>query len=206
MALRGRHLGVGGDQVREAPRAVRRDQGLFDDFLGQSGAPAQLGSALACLTPEALEGRVVGVQRGHVLGLLDDRLEVPLALVEAQRDAAVLAVQQQLDAGEAALQLPDAGDRADREQVAAVRLVGGLPLADGEHQPRWIEQCRFDRFQGARPAGADRHGDAGKQNAFAQRHDGQGQGIGHGLLGSSAVTGLRARHALQSNAFKFRAA
>ena len=67
LALGGRELGVAGDQVGQPAGVLDVGQHLLDHFLGQAGALAQLGGALAQLAGERDEGGIVGVERRHLL-------------------------------------------------------------------------------------------------------------------------------------------
>ena len=66
-----------------------------------------------------------------------------------ERGRALLALEQQLHAAEAALDLADPGDHAHRVEDLGRRLVGVVALGDGEDQPVAFEGG-LDRPQRAR--------------------------------------------------------
>ncbi len=62
---------------------------------------------------QADEGGVLGIERLHLLRFAHHGLQVTVLLGDPHRDAAVLAVEEELHAGEAPLELADAGHGAD---------------------------------------------------------------------------------------------
>ena len=128
---------------------------------------------------QAYERRILGVEGEHFLGLADDGLEVPLLVGVMNGDAPLLTMEEQLHAGEPALELPDLGDRADGVEHVGVHAFDVLPLRDGEDEPLGRRQRGLDGAQRRRTAGADRRGDPWKQHHLAQRQDRQSQSFGH---------------------------
>ncbi len=94
-------------------------------------------------------------------------------------NAPPLAVEQQLHAGEAALQLPDAGDGADSIERLGCDGVHVLPLGHCEDELVRMLECRLDGAQRSRPAGPDRGGDTGEEHDFAEGQHRQCQTFGH---------------------------
>ena len=85
---------------------------------------------------------------------------------------ALLALEQQLHAAEAALDLADARDDAHRVEDVRRRLVGVVALCDGEDESVTLE-CRLDGAQRPRPPGGDRRRQAGKNDRPPQRQNGE---------------------------------
>ena len=166
-------------QVGESAGVVHPGQHLLDDLLGQPRLLAQLGRAGARLAVERHEGRVVDVERGQLLGIPDHGVEIAVLFADVHRDAAPFAVEEQLHAGQAALQLSDSGDRADGVEVVGGDLLDVLPLGDREHQLVRRGQRGLDGAQGSGPTGADRRGDSGEEHDVAERKDGNGESLGH---------------------------
>ena len=105
------------------------------------------------------EGRVVLVDRLHLLDRHHDGAEVAVGRGVLERRRALLALEQELHAAEAALDLADAGDDAHRVEDVRRRLVGVVALRDGEDEPVALERG-LDGAQRSRPAGGDRRGEA----------------------------------------------
>ena len=122
------------------------------DFLGQPAALAELGGALADLLVERDERRVVLVDRRHLLDRHDDGAEVAVGRRVLERGRALLALEQELHAAEAALDLPDAGDDAHRVEDVGRRLVGVVALRDGEDEPVALERRLDGAQRPGRPA------------------------------------------------------
>jgi hypothetical protein len=85
---------------------VTPDRTCWTTFFRQSRLLAQLGGAGSHLAVERHEGRIFGIDGRQLLGVADDRLEVSVLLGDVNADAAVFAVQQELHAAQAALELP----------------------------------------------------------------------------------------------------
>ncbi len=156
LLLGGWQLDVAGDQVGEPAGVGDRVEDLVYDLLGQSAPFAELGGPLAELLVERDEGRVVLVDRLHLLDRHHDGAEEALGGVELERGGALLTLEQQLNAAKAALDLADAGDDAHRVQDVRRRLVRVVALSHGEDQPLALEG-RLDRAERPRPPGGDRH-------------------------------------------------
>src|SRR5262249_37495279 len=129
---------------------------------------AELGSALTQLFVEGDERRVVLVQRLHFLDRHDDGAEEALGGVVLQRRGALLALQQQLDATQAALNLADPWDDTHRVQNVGRRFVGVVPLCDGKDESVAFQRG-LDRAQRARPAGRNGRREAWKYDGSSQR-------------------------------------
>jgi hypothetical protein len=84
---------------------------------------------------ERLKGRIVVVQRRHLLGGHHRGRQVALGLGVLQRSRPLLPLEQQLDPAQAALDLPDPRHHTHRIQDLGVGLVGVVLLGHGEHQP-----------------------------------------------------------------------
>ena len=176
--LRG-DVDVAGHEVGELARLVDAGQHLLDHVVGQTGLLAQLGGAGACLAVQRHEGRVFGVEGCHLLGLAYDGLEEAVLVGVVDGDAAPLAVEQQLHAGQPALELAYAGNGPDGVQDLGGDAFDVLPLGDREDQPLGLAQGALDRAKRGGPAGADRRGDPGEQHDLTKRQDGQCQTFGH---------------------------
>jgi len=163
-------LDIPGDQVREAPRIGNGIEHLMHDLFGETTPFAKLGGTLANFLVKRLEGGVVVVERGHLLRSHDHRGHVALGRRVLERRGPLLPLQQQLHAAEPALDLPDPRDHAHRVEDVRRRLIGIVPLSDGEHEPVTLQR-RFDRAQRSRPAGRDRRGEARKDHGSAKRKD-----------------------------------
>ena len=142
------------------------------DFFGQSAPLAELGGALAELLVERDEGRIVLVDRLHLLDRHDDGAEIAFGGRVLERGRALLALEQQLNAAKAALDLADARDDAHRVEDVRRRLVGVVALRDGEDEPLALER-RLDGAKRSRPAGGDRRGQARKDDGPPQRENGK---------------------------------
>jgi hypothetical protein len=128
------------------------------------------------------ERRILGADGQHLLRLADDGLEVAFLVGIVDGDASLLAVQQELHPGEAALQLSDLGDRADGIEHLGGDALDVLPLRHGEDEPVRRRQRGLDGPQGRGPAGADRRGHTGEQHHFPKREHGQSQSFSHSKL------------------------
>ncbi len=108
-------------------------------------------------------------------------LQVAVGRGVLERGGALLALEQELHAAQAALDLPDAGDDAHRVEDVGRRLVGVVALGDGEDEPVALERG-LDGAQRARPAGGDRRGQAREDDRPAQREDGERLALSHGAV------------------------
>src|SRR5678815_5448596 len=106
----------------------------MNDFLREAPAFPKLGGAFADLLVERLERRVMVVQRRHLLGGHDDRGEVALRRRILEGGGALFTLKQELNATEAALNLPDARDDAHRVENVRRRLIRVVALGDRENQ------------------------------------------------------------------------
>ena len=147
-------------------------------FLGQAALLAQLGGTLARLLVKRFERGVFEVEWHHLLGGDDHRLEISVHFGVLQRRGALLALQEQLNTAQTALDLTDAGDDARREKNVRRRLFGVVALGDGKDEPIALER-RFNGSQGAGAARRDRCGDAGEHDRPAQRQDGKRLALTH---------------------------
>ena len=100
-------------------------------------------------------------------------LRKPSVVVYWSDGGALLALEQELDAAQAALDLPDARDDAHRVEDVRRRLVGVVALRDGEHEPVALER-RLDGAQRSRPPRRDRRGEAREDDGPPQRENRQG--------------------------------
>ena len=167
-----RQLDVAGDQVGEPAGLGHRVEHLVEHLLGQPLALAQLHGPLAGLPVEGGEGRVVLVDRLHLLDRHDVDGEEPFGVVVMQGRGADLALEQELDASQPALDLADPADHPHRVELLRSRLVDVLALGHGEDQAVPLERL-FNRPQRPRPAHADRHREPGKDHRPAQRQYGR---------------------------------
>ena len=102
-----------------------------------------------------------------------------VGLDDLHRDAARLAVEEELHAGQAALELADPGHRADGvEHLGGDRLYI-FALGHREHQAARRIECGFDRLQGGGLAGVDRRRDARQEHEVPQRQDGKCHSLAH---------------------------
>ena len=127
-------LDVAGDQVGETAGIGDGVEHLVHDFFRQTAALAELGGALAKLLVQGDERRVVLVDRLHLLDGHHDGAEVAFGRVVLQGGGALLALEQQLHAAQAALDLADARNDAHRVEDVRRRLVGIVALGHGEHE------------------------------------------------------------------------
>ncbi len=170
---------VARDEVGQAARLIHSGQDLVDHLFRQPGLLPELGGPRPGFLVQRDEGGILGAERLHLLGLAHDGLEVALLVAIVHRDAAPLAVEQQLHARQAALHLPDPGDGADGVEAVGSDLLEILPLGDGEDQPVRRGQGRLDRAQCSGPAGADGRRDTREEHHLAERQDRQGQTFSH---------------------------
>jgi hypothetical protein len=138
------HVRVAGHQVGQPAGIVHALQHLGDDLLGQAGLGAELGRPLAQLAEQADERRILRVERLHLLGLAHHGLQIAVPLRDLHRDAAMLAVEEELNPRQAALERTDAGHRADGVEHLGSDLLDVLALGDGEDQPLGRVERRLD--------------------------------------------------------------
>ena len=168
LPLRHRELDVAGYQIRELARIGHGVEHLMHDFLGQSPPLAKLGGALANLLVQRDERRVVLVGRRHLLDRGDDGAEVVVGHHVLQRRRALLTLQQQLDAAETTLDLPDARNHAHRVEDVRSGLVGVVALCDGEDEAVALEGG-LDGPQRPRPPRGNGGGEARKDHGTPKR-------------------------------------
>ena len=96
--------------------------------------------------------RIIRPDGKHFLRFADDGLEVAIPLAVMNGDAALLAVEQELHAGQPALKLADPGDGANGVECFRGHALHVLPLGDGEDQTVGRGQRRFDGAQRSRSA------------------------------------------------------
>src|SRR5262249_61601158 len=94
--------------------------------------------------------------------------EAPLGGRVAQGDAPRLALEDQADAAQPALDGPDRRDRADRVELGRADVLGVRALRDREDLASGSAERRLDRAQRGRAPGRDRERDARKQNGVPQ--------------------------------------
>ena len=182
LALRRRDFDVAGHEVGEPAGLVHPGEDLLHDLVGQSRLLAQLGGPDSGLPMERDKGRIFRIERQHFLRLANDGLEVAVLFAVVNRDAPALAVQQELHAGEPALELSDAGDGSDGVEHLGGHILDVLPLRDREDQPVRRRQCGFDGPQRGRAPSPDRRGHAREKDDLAQRKHGQCQSFSHSVL------------------------
>ena len=171
LLLGDRELEVAGDEVGEPAGLGDGVEHLVDDLLGQAAPLAELGGALA----ESPCGARRTPGRSRSSGFISstgmhDGAEVALGRRVLERGRALLALEQELDAAQPALDLADPRDDAHRVEDVGRRLVGVVALGDGEDEPVALER-RLDRAKRARPARRDRRGEAGEDDRSAQREN-----------------------------------
>ena len=160
------------------PGLVDSGQYLLHDLVRQAGLLAQLGRAGPSFTMEPDERGILGIERQHLFGLAHDGLEIAVPLAVVDGDAPPLSIEQQLHAGEPALQLANAGDGSDGVERLGGHAFHVLPLRHREDQPI-AREGGFDGPQSCRAPGANGRRDSGEENDFPERKNGQCQSIGH---------------------------
>ena len=104
---------------------------------------------------------------------------IPFLVAHVHRHAAALPVQEHLHPAEAALELADPGNGADRVEPIGGDIFEVLALGDGKDElVRGGEGC-FDGAEGAGTTGADRRGDSGEEDDIPQGEDRQCQAFTH---------------------------
>ncbi len=172
LLLRDAQLDVAGHQVGEAPRLRHGVQHLADHLLRQPPLLSELGRPLAQFLVQRLERRVVFVEGTHLLRRHHDRRHVSaLGRRVLHRRRALLSLQEQLHAPQAALDLPDARDHPHRVQDVGGRLIHVFPLRDREDETLLLERC-LDRAQSPRSARGNRCRAPGEDRRAAKRQDG----------------------------------
>ena len=172
LLLGDRQLDVAGDEVGEPAGVGHGVEDLVEDLLGQPPALAQLHGPLAGLAVEGGEGRVVLVDRAASRSIgTTSAVRKPSVGVIVEGLGAVLALEQELDAAQPALDLADPGDDAHRVELLRRRLLRVVALGDGEDQAVPLDG-RLDRAQRPRPADGDRHGQPGEDHRPPHRQDG----------------------------------
>ena len=125
------------------------------------------------------ERGILGVQGRQVFDLADYRLEVAPVIGVMHGGAPMLAVQQQLHAAQAPLNLADLRNGARRVENGGRDRLDVLLLRDRKDEARFALQRRLDRAQGRRPSGADGHRHAGKQHNLPKRKHRERQFLRH---------------------------
>ena len=97
-------------EVGEAAGVRHALEHLLHDLFGKAGLLAQLAGALARFAVQTHERRVLRVEGWQLGSLADIRLEVAARVAVVSGGRPNIAVQRQLDAPEAPLNLADAGD------------------------------------------------------------------------------------------------
>ena len=185
LAFGGGNLDVRGDQVGEAAGLGRVRDHLRATLLRQSGLLRQLERALAGLAHQRHEGGVARIGRRLLGRRQGGRLEIAVPLLDSYRDAAALALEHELQPGEGALHLSDAGDGADGVEPLRAHLVDVLALGEDEDERLGGASRGLDRLEGTGPAGADRHRQPRKEDGVAQRQDGKEEMFAHAPLNSA---------------------
>ncbi len=141
---------VSRDEVRESSGLVDLGEDLVHGLFGQSESLPELRGALARFPVEAGEGRVLRVEREHLVRLLDGGFEVALLVRgETERDAAGLALEHESDAAEAPLDGRNRRDRSDRVELGRLDVLGLGALGNGEDAVVRRRQGRLDGSQGS---------------------------------------------------------
>ena len=134
-------LDVAGDEVGELAGLGDGVEHLVHDFLGEPAALAELRRPLARLLVEGGEGRVVLVERLHLLDRHDHGAEIPVAVPDtAVPSARCSPCSSSWTPPKPALDLADPGDDAHRVEDVRRRLVGVVALRDGEDEPVPLER------------------------------------------------------------------
>src|SRR6059036_223138 len=180
LALRRLDLEVARHQIREAAGVGHLFEHLTDDVFGETRLLPQLRGPLARFTVQGDERRIRGIQRRQVVDLVDHGLEVAAVIRIVEGRTPALAVQQQLHAAEAALDLADLGDRAGRVQHVGSDRIDVLALRHGKNEAGVALQRRLDGTQRRGASGAHRGRDTRKQHDLPKRKHGERQSFRHG--------------------------
>ena len=140
------------------------------DFLGEPAPLAQLGRALANLLVEGFERRIVLVERRHLFGGHDGGRQVALGGAVLEGRGALLTLEQELDATEAALNLANPGDDTHGVQNVGRGLVGVVALRDCEDEAVAFERS-LDGPERSRPARRDGRSEARENDRPAEWQD-----------------------------------
>ena len=179
LALLLAEIGVAGHEVGEPARLLDPFEHLLDDLFGQAGLGAQLRRPLPQFPEERDEGRILGIQRLHLLRLAHGGLQMAVLLDDLHRDAAILAVEEELHARETPLELADTGHRADGVEHLGGDLLNVLALRHREHQPLGRVQGGLNGLEGGGLAGVDRRRDIRQEDEIPQRQDGKRHSFSH---------------------------
>ena len=166
-----RDVEIPGDEIREPPRIFHTFEHLFYDFLGQPHLQAQLRRPLPHLAVQRHERRILGVERWKVGCFLYDGLDKSLCLRILEHRRTIFTVQEQLNAAQSALDLPDLGYRSGRVQHVGLRLIHVLALRDREDQFVLSFHRRFNGTKRGGAAGSDRSGHARKHHGLPEGED-----------------------------------
>src|SRR6059036_3384160 len=180
LALRRLDLEVARHQIREAAGVAHLFEHLTDDVFGETRLLPQLRGPLTRFTVQGDERRIRGVQRRQVVDLVDHGLEVTPVIRKVEGRTPALAVQQQLHAAEAALDLADLGDRPGRVQHVGSDRIDVLALRHGKNEAGVALQRRLDGTQRRGASGAHRGRDTRKQHDLPKRKHGERQSFRHG--------------------------
>ena len=179
LALRRGDVDIACHQIGELAGLVDAGKHLLDHLVGKARLLSQLGRPRARLAVQGHERGILGAQRQHLLGLADDRLEVPLLVAIVNGDTPLLAMEEKLHPVQASLELADTRDRPDGVEHLWGDALDVLSLGYGKDQAIGCGQGRLDRAKGCGAAGPDRCGDARKEHDLAQGQDGQCESFGH---------------------------
>ena len=157
-----RNVDVTRHEVGELARVVGLGEDGGRGLFGKAELLGQLRRALLELLHERHEGGVGGVERRHLLGFDDDRLEPAVRFLDSHGDAARSSLEDEPRPADTALDLSDGGDRPDGvEELGGYRL-DVLTLGNGEHQLLGALHRHFDGVKSSRAADGDREGDSRK--------------------------------------------
>ena len=169
---------VSGHQVGKLPRLGDGIEDLMHDLFGKSAALAQFSGAFADFLMEGLEGGILVVEGGHLLGVHHDGRQEPVALRELEGGGALFTLEEELHTAESALDLPNARDHTHRVQDVGGGFFGVITLRHGKDEAIPLEGC-LDGAQCARTPRRDGRGESGKDDRPAEREDGQGLASAH---------------------------
>ncbi len=146
-------------QVGQLSATRHTAQEMVDDLLRNATQPAELRRSLAHFLVECGVGRVLVVQRGHVLHAAHDGLEELLPLSEFEHGATARALHDELNAPRDPLHLGDSADRAYAIQALRGRILRfRVELRHGDETLRSLE-CVLDGCQRLLASRGDRGGD-----------------------------------------------
>ncbi len=179
-----RDVDVARDEVGELPGVVRLGQDVRDRLVGEAELLGQLRGALLQLFQECDEGGVGDVERRHFGGLHDDRLEVPVLLLDPHGDATDLPLEEQAGAADSALDRPDGCDGPDGMEQLGCDGLDVLALRQREDELLGALHRRLDGVKRARAAGGDREADSRKKNGVPKGNNRESLGRLHDDLSS----------------------